>query len=192
MRREARQLRRRWQAAQGEWKVKHPQKSGFSRIPTSMRMKDGAITSHPARRAADLHQHCVSKYGWRNDAEKESELQLSEALNDDVAHSQDMEDFRWSWSVTIQARASLSKGWSTGRGDVSAETLQGLSSEALWAIHTMLVEHFEGQHQGPLSWAHIRLFLLPKTKHPENWDQFRGICLLNAMSKLYMAASWSR
>lgn len=39
----------------------------------------------------------------------------------------------------------------------------------------------------PLSWSHIRLFLLPKINKPETWEHFRGICLLHVMSKLYMA-----
>lgn len=38
-----------------------------------------------------------------------------------------------------------------GRGGVSAETLQGLSSEALWALRTMLVAHFHDK-LGGVSW----------------------------------------
>lgn len=87
----------------------------------------------------------------------------------------------------MQARASVSKAKSTGRGEVSAETLQGLPSEALWALHTMMVAHFHSDQRGPLTWPHVRLFLLPKLKKPAARDGFRGNSLLSVMSKLYMA-----
>lgn len=93
----------------------------------------------------------------------------------------------WSWAVTVQARASLSRNKSTGRSAISAETLQALSSDALHALHDMLHAHFHSSDQPPLSWTYIRRFLLPKVKKAVSWDSYRGICLLNVLSKMYMA-----
>lgn len=32
----------------------------------------------------------------------------------------------------------------------------------------------------------VRLFLLPKVRKPADWDEYRGICLLNVVPKFYM------
>lgn len=35
----------------------------------------------------------------------------------------------------------------------------------------MLKLHFEMAHDNPMTWTHIRLYLLPKVRRPENWDE---------------------
>lgn len=94
---------------------------------------------------------------------------------------------RWTGATTVQARASPSKQKSIGQGEVCADTLQGRSAEALRAIYEMLKAHFDQAHQSPMTCVDIRLFLIPKVRHPVGWDIFRVICLLNVLSNMYMA-----
>lgn len=108
-------------------------------------------------------------------------------LNEAVTTEADRGSIAWTSHTTLQARAALSRMKSTGRGSASAEVLQALSAEAMWAIHLMLQANFTSSQESPMTWRHIRLFLLPKTRRPGSWSEFRGISLLNVMSKLFMA-----
>lgn len=186
LRRQARQERRRWQAEPAEWRLRHPPQSSAPRLPTCMQLRTGEKTSHTTKWSKDLHHYCADKYSG---PEESGEQELFEELNQQVREDDggNTDTMQWTWATTIQARASMTKGKSTGRNDPSAEVLQGLSNEALWIIHTMLIEHYNSEHRGPISWSHIRLYLLPKVRQPLDWDMFRGICVLSVLSKMFMA-----
>lgn len=47
--------------------------------------------------------------------------------------------------------------------------------------------HYDGDGRSPITWTQVRLFLLPKMKNPKGRNEFRGICLLNIVSKLFMS-----
>lgn len=81
----------------------------------------------------------------------------------------------------------VDKGNSTGRSAISSEALLSLSSGAPWSLHIMLKTHYKTASATPMSWTRIRLFLLPKSSKPDDWSGFRGICLLNVLSKLFVS-----
>lgn len=96
--------------------------------------------------------HCAAKYAEEvssasnDDILDELNHQATEATRNPEATTQ-----QWTWEVTIQARASLSRQKSTGRGGVSAEVLQAISSEALWALHDMMSYHYMHASARPMS-----------------------------------------
>lgn len=51
----------------------------------------------------------------------------------------------------------------------------------------MLKLDFETAQDCPMSWAHIRLYLLPKVRRPESWGENHGIFLLN----VFMVKKWA-
>lgn len=115
-----------------------------------------------------------------------AQASLLKRLKEAVVSESD-QSITWTWDTTLQARGALGHMKSTGRGPVSAEVLQALSAEAMRAIHLMRQAHFMSFQGSRTTWRHSRLFLLPKVRRPEDWSDVRGICLLNVMSKLYMA-----
>lgn len=181
IRSEARKRRRRWQADVATWKLAARQETK----PAPLLLKDdkGRWEADPRKWAESLQRHCAQKYGRPAHLEP---LTTVSGLNEKVRCS-DQGIPEWSWSVTLRARASLSKGKSTGRSSISAEVLQALSAEAMWSVHMLLRAHYEGDGGSPLSWTQIRWFLLPKMRRPQDWEGFRGICLLNVVSKLFMS-----
>lgn len=87
---------------------------------------------------------------------------------------------QWTWATTIQARASMPEGKSTGRGDLPAEVLQGLSNEALWWPSTTI------RASGPISWSHNRLYLLPAKMY------MAGVMILvKQWADLHLGSAWS-
>lgn len=116
---------------------------------------------------------------------------LAQALREEVLQTS-------AFGTTVDPGGAVESGgegvrsWRSGVDGVGGATRQGkcgqsLSAEALWSLHTLLKAHYEGDGKSPLTWTQIRLFLLPKMRNPKDWDEFRGICLLNVVSKLFMS-----
>lgn len=182
LRSEARKMRRRWQADIASWKLTTRQQS--KPVPMRMMDKEGNMSADPRKWSETLLKHCERKYSGPDHLAPQSTL--VNQLNEEV-RSSDPGFPEWTWSVTLRARASLGNGKSTGRSAISAEVLQSLSAEALWSLHMLLKAHYEGDGRSPSTWTQVRLFLLPKMKNPKGWDEFRGICLLNVVSELFMS-----
>lgn len=182
LRSEARKIRRRWQADIGTCRLttRQPPKP----VPTRMLDSKGNWSADPRKWSETWLRHCENKYSRPDHLAPQSTL--VKHLNEAVRTS-DRGVPEWTWSVTLRARASLSKGKSTGRSAISAEVLQSLSAEALWSLHMLLKAHYEGDGRSPITWTQVRLFLLPELRQPKGWEEFRGICLLNVVSKLFMS-----
>lgn len=142
------------------------------------------MSADPRRWAESLRERCTAKCSLKPGSKSHDDL-MAEL---DVAVSQAAgAPPEWSWDVTLRARPALSRGNSTDRSAISSETLLALSSEALWSMHIMLKFHYETAGSSPMSRKSIRLFPLPKSSRPEDWSGFRGICLLNVLSKLFVS-----
>lgn len=183
LRKAVRQLRRQWQSEVATWRL--TDKLGESK-KAQIQMKDGkgVMSADPRCWTESLRDHCAAKCSLppdsMNQANPLAELDAATSRATGVPPE-------WSWDVTLRARAALTRGKSTGRSAISSETLLSLSSEALWTLHAMLKAHFETAGASPMSWTRIRLFLLPKSSRPEDWSGFRGICLVNVLSKLFVS-----
>lgn len=45
------------------------------------------------------------------------------------------------------------------------------------------------EETSPTDWRWVKLMLLPKQIAPKQWGQYRGICLLNVLSKMCMGGA---
>lgn len=150
-----------------------------------MQNLDGDLTTDVKQWSAALHAHCSKKYSRTGDDTHDDLLRF---LNEQVHREVDeAKRPQWTWAVTLQARVALSRAKSTGRSAISAEVLQSLSADAVHALHDMLRAHFEHDDPPPLLWSHIRMFLLPKVRILVSWESYRGICLLDVLSNMFMA-----
>lgn len=197
LRRQAGRERRRWRADLAIWRLNHPDDNA-RRTMTTMPDSQGRPTTIPDQWSKALQAQCATKYGTHeeigddgDDDRRTADRRQHDLLRrlDDEVTDRPSPELVWTWEITTRARASLNRQKSTGKGALSAEVLQALSDEGLWAVREMLKLHFETAHDGPMSWTHIRLYLLPKVRRPESWGDFRGICLLKVLSKTYMSGA---
>lgn len=142
-----------------------------------------------------MRKHCSAKYS----ATSSDHSDLLRELNSAVMREGEVDPrVDWRWEDTLAARAALRPGKSTGHSAVSAEVLQVLPFEFTWGLHQTLRKVYYSDELSPAGWRWIKLMLLPKQTVPQNWDQYRGICLLNVMSKICVgdameiARRWSR
>lgn len=86
-------------------------------------------------------------------------------------------------------RAALNCGKATGTSALSAEVLRYLPTATLWQLHCAMKDLFEEYELPPESWHELMLVLLPKVKTVGAFSDFRGVCLINTMSKMLMAGA---
>lgn len=101
-------MRRKWQAEQAECKIRHRRQIGDSKSPLSMQLGAGTLSSHPTMWATYLHRHCHAKYSLGKEDAAKKEQDLLDKLNDNVGRDNSSEEMEWTWSVTVQAQASMS------------------------------------------------------------------------------------
>lgn len=117
VRKKARRLRRHWLAHRAEWRSRHAKDGQNKVLITDQR---GDPVRNTQRCSADLLAHCAAKYA--EEASEASNDDLLGEVNHPVTAMTNKPEAapQWTWEVTIQARASLSRQKSTGRGEVSA------------------------------------------------------------------------
>lgn len=190
-RRQARQECRRWQADLAIWRLNHRDNHRPSGAMARMPDAGGKPTANPDRWRSTLQAHCSDKYRALDTQGPSGEALGGEGQQRELLQRVDEEvknrrgpGLVWTWEITTGARAFLSRQKSTGKGKLSSEVLQALSAEALWSSRDAEAAFRDGAWL-PISWTRIRLYILPKVRRPESWGEFRGICLLNVLSKMY-------
>lgn len=83
----------------------------------------------------------------------------------------------------------MRQGKSTGHSAVSVEVIQAIPFEPTWGLHRALSNFYNSEEMSPADWRWVKLMLLTKQRVPKQWDQYRGICLLNVLSKLCMGGA---
>lgn len=64
--------------------------------------------------------------------------------------------------------------------------------QSTWGLHQALRRFYYSEELSPVDWRWIKLMLLPKQTAPRNWEQYRGICLLNVLSNVCMGGEMER
>ena len=152
----------------------------------------GVMTADKNLWSSGLRDHCLSKYCGVSSAQellKGFHVFLSIAADWRI-EKRPMPEL--TLSHVVRAKTGLTKGTASGGGSrLTSDMLCVLPlTLCFYFLEICKQRYFGGEEliQAPTSWHHILLIFLNKVGLPSRFTQFRGIALLDAMAKWYMAA----
>ena len=190
---ERRAARAREKKLRRQWKSKHAE-IGYSKasrnIPNKM-LFDGRLTANRDDWKQGVRSHCLSKYYDcnRTVAKQRGLVTMLRACQKAVIRD------GWrtpvlTFAIVLQARAMLqSNKVSGGKDAIVYEMIQSLPLCVVAVFWRMFDARFQGETwEDNESWRWIILIFLQKVRDPRTLTDFRGICLMSAVSKWYMCS----
>ena len=155
---------------------------------------NGEMTADNKIWSIGLHDHCISKCSGVSSAQ---ELNIGFRTFLSIGENWIIEN-RLMPKLTlchiVRAKTGLSKGPSSGGGSRLTADMLCVSPLTFCFCFSFLEvckrRYFGGEElmQAPTSWQHMLMICLNNVGLPSQFTQFRGIALLDAMAKWYMAA----
>lgn len=191
-RRRARQRERRARARWSAEKCRDRVHRLGGGAPARLCVAPGVFTADRSAWRRALHRPCLDKYSF--DAEhvlRRREVIMKVLENEQQVMRRDNHKiWRWRIAYTIEARAAVKQGKSPGgRSPLTPEVLQALSWQVLMELDGLFRSLYEDPSKSvPDVWRMLRLTMLPKVSRASELCKFRGISLIDAMAKSYIAA----
>ena len=181
-----RKLRRRWKTKQvapyGRWTVRN--------VPSRI-MFDGRLTADRTKWVKGVRDHCWEKYyDTRCTAEQQwRTVSMLRACMKAVI----LDGWKapvLTFDVVLRARTLFqSNKVGGGKDEIVYEMIQGLPLCVVSVLWRLFDARYKGEvYEDMESWRWLLLIFLPKERHPTTLKDFRGICLMSALSKWYMSA----
>ena len=146
---------------------------------------DGEHTADRKRWATSLEQHCRDKY--HDDAiTMDMQMDMVENLRLEAvkAESEGRHPPRMTDAVILQAAARMSSGRAAGGcTDIVAEMIKSLPWSTKLMIGEMFRLRYNGGYTSNTSWTRIVICLLAKVSSPKKFSDYRGVGLLDVLSK---------
>lgn len=158
--------------------------------PAVLQTRDG-LTANRDEWQKHLHEHCTNKYSGvfsQSDLLHFHSYCLSLATSHEIdgRHKATLD---MSLEDVLVAKSTMTKGTSSG-GDslINTEMLCIFPIVFTFWIYFVFRARFFGKLISPASWLLIVMIFFSKSMHPRCFDHFRGIALLDNISKWYSGA----